>query len=114
MAKLNARIAPEGLSFRVHEDRYRLYEKVAFRLNDLPILKEEMKRKYKLRFDWEGKYWYIGSEGKTILSQRAIKFAPSISEADLRAKLDGHIDQISNMNLRDTLRATLTTVFSSN
>jgi len=109
IAKLNARIAPEGLSFREHDERYRLYEEIKFRLNDRPRLKKELQDKYKLRFDWDpaAMYWYIGSEGKTILSQRAIKFGPTLSEADLRVMLEGHIDQISNDNLKRSLGATL-------
>lgn len=109
IAKLNAKIAPHGLELKEYGERYRLHEEVAYRLNELPVLKEELRGKYKLKFDWDpsAMYWYIGSEGKNILSQRAIKFEPTLSEADLRASLERHIDQISDDNLKKSLRATL-------
>jgi len=75
LAKLNAKLTPHGLELVEHGERYRLVEAVRYRLTNLPKLKEELQKKYKLRFhgDSEPKYWYIGSEGINILSKRALK-----------------------------------------
>ena len=109
IAKLNATIAPEGLEFREHGERYRLIEKKRYLLNNLPSLKENLKYNYKMRFDWDpdAMYWFIGNEGKKVLSQRAIKFEPSLTEAELRSNLEYYIEEISNAPLKTSLKTTL-------
>jgi len=102
-------MAPEGLAFEEHGERYRLVEEVPYRLTNRPKLREELQKIYKMRFhgDSEPKYWYLGSEGKNILSKRAIKFEPTKTEAELRTYLGAYIDLISNENLKNSLKSTL-------
>lgn len=109
LAKLNDRLAPEGLHFEEHENRLRLVEAVQYRLNDLPVLKKELQDLYRLKFDWSpgAMYWFIGSEGKRKLNQREIKFSPSLSEAELKASLVKYIEQIVDGDLKDSLVSTL-------
>ena len=73
-----------------------------YRLNNLPVLKKELREVYSLRFqgDRKPKYWYMGTEGIKKLSSRALKTQPSKSEEELRAKLVNFIGQIETAELK--------------
>lgn len=112
LVKLNAKLAPHDLEFVPHEGRLRLVEKVMYRLNNLPRLKDELKDMYNLRFhgDSDPKYWYIGNEGIKKLSQRSIKYESKFSEDELMTKLGEYIAMISE----DTLKQSIENTFSEN
>ena len=109
LAKLNGRLFKHGLHFEKRGDEIILVEEVMYRLNNLPVLKKELREVYSLMFqgDRKPKYWYIGTEGIKKLSNRTLKTQPSLSEAELRAKLANFIAQIESVELKTCIETVL-------
>ena len=109
LTKLNERLSKQGLHFEKRGDKIVLVEEVMYRLNNLPLLKRELREVYSLRFqgDRQPKYWYIGTEGIKKLSNRVLKTQPCTSEAELRAKLANFIEQIQSVELKTGIKKLL-------
>jgi len=107
LARLNEKLSTHNLSLENKEDELVLIENVPFALSNLPLLKDELKEVYKLKFNWNEKYWYIGNEGIRKLSERVLKIKPSRSETELMAKLDNFINQIENNELKECMKKIL-------
>jgi putative nucleotidyltransferase with HDIG domain len=109
LAKLNGRLSKHGLHFEKRGDEIVLVEEVMYRLNNLPVLKKELREVYSLMFqgDRQPKYWYVGTEGIKKLSSRELKTQPSLSEEELRAKLANFIDQIESVELKTCIESLL-------
>jgi len=109
LAKLNGRLSKQGLHLEKRGDKIILVEEVAYRLNNRPILKKELREVYSLRFqgDRQPKYWYIGIEGIKKLSNKILKTQPARSEAELRAKFTNIIGQIENVELKTCIETLL-------
>jgi len=99
-AKLNERLSANNLSLENQGDILVIRENVRGTLNNLSLLKNELRENYKLRFNWGQKYWYIGNEGIRKLSQRVLKFKPSRSETELKSKFTAFINQIEDNELK--------------
>ena len=109
LTKLNGRLSKHGLHFEKRDDEIILVEEVMYRLNNLPVLKKELRDLYSLMFqgDRKPKYWYIGTEGIKKLSNRELKTQPSLSEAELRAKLANFVEKIENTELKKCIQTVL-------
>lgn len=107
LKKLNSRLAKDGLRFEKEEDKLRLIEETSYILNKLRLLKKELIEKYKLKFNYNEKYWYIGNEGIQILSKRELKLEPSIDIDVLKSKLREYIEMIDDGTLKECITKTL-------
>ena len=106
-AKLNEKLLLNNLHLENKGDELVLIEDVPYALSNLPLLKDELKKDYKLRFNWDKKYWYIGNEGIRKLSERVLKVKPSMSETELKTKLANFINQIENDELKECMKKIL-------
>jgi len=106
-AKLNEKLSHNNITLENKGDTLVLRENVQYALSNLPLLKDELKEVYKLRFNWDEKYWFIGNEGIRKLSERVLKFKPSRSETELKAKLANFINQIENDELKECMKKIL-------
>jgi 3'-5' exoribonuclease len=107
LTNLNKLVAPHNLHFEKRGSRLILIEEVPRILNSLSNLKEQLKQKYSLRFDWNQKVWYIGHDGIKRLSERKMKCQPSRSSDALKQKLSDYVGQISDPQLRSNVEQLL-------
>ena len=105
--KLNEKLSLNNIHLENKGDTLVLRENVQYALSNLPLLKVELKEVYKLRFNWDEKYWFIGNEGIRKLSERVLKIEASRSETELKAKLDTFINQIENVELKECMKKIL-------
>ncbi len=106
-AKLNEKLLLNNLHLENKGDTLVLRENVKYAFSNLPLLKDELKKVYKLRFNWDEMYWFIGNEGIRKLSERVLKVEPSMSETELKAKLDNFINQIEHDGLKECMKKIL-------
>lgn len=106
-AKLSEKLSHNNITLENKGDTLVLRENVQYALSNLPLLKDELKEVYKLRFNWDEKYWFIGNEGIRKLSERVLKFKPSRSETELKAKLANFINKIENVELKECMKKIL-------
>ncbi len=76
-AKLSEKLSHNNITLENNGDTLVLRENVQYALSNLPRLKDELKEVYKLRFNWDKKYWFLGNEGIRKLSERMLKFKPT-------------------------------------
>jgi len=107
LAKLSEKLSPNNIHLENQGDKIVLIENVPFTLRNLPLLVADLKEDYKMRFNWDEKYWYIGNEGIRKLSERVLKFKPSRSETELKAELANFINQIENEALKECMKKIL-------
>jgi len=99
-AKLSEKLSHNNITLENKGDTLVLNENVRGALNNLPLLKDELKEVYKMRFNWDEKYWFIGNEGIRKLSERVLKIEPSMSETELKTKLAILVNRIENVELK--------------
>jgi len=100
LAELNRLVTPHNLRFEKRGSRLILIEQVPRKLNSLSTLKEQLKQKYSLRFDWDKKVWYIGHDGIKRLSERKMKCQSARSAQKLKQKMLDYVSQIQDTQLK--------------
>lgn len=107
--QLNQQYSAYDISFEVEDDILKVKEIVPYTINDNEQIKEELKRKYSMKFNWGEKYWYIGVVGMNIINNKKIKFTPTLPITELKDKLSKYIDDIEEEDLKISLNELLET-----
>jgi len=109
IAQLNKMYKECGIEFRFQksiipqESIINVVEERPFILNNYPHAKDNLKKKYFMKFNDKHK-WYIGQQGVKYLKSRKIKIKPSYDIKDLKNKLQFFIEMITEIELKESIR----------
>jgi len=106
LEKLHELYSQYRIYFEIEDGILRVREEVPYVLNASPLIKEELKSKFSMKFSSE-LLWYIDGFGLEIIKNRKIKFNPSLSIDVLRDKLFEYIDDIEEETLKISLEELL-------
>ncbi len=92
------------INFVEEKDYIKVEEKTKFYFSSNEELKKYLQEKYRMKFDWDKKFWYISPEGIKLLSKKPIKEKPTKSIEDLKKELSNFINKIEEESLKKTIQ----------